>query len=73
MYFRNNEDLELKRKQVLVFKHELDAGLSKWCEQVQEVQDNKIKRAEKQVEVKKSRRRERLREGKRAKKGRKEN
>ena len=47
MYFRNNEDLELKRKQVLVFKHELDAGLSKWCEQVQEVQDNKINRAEK--------------------------
>ena len=53
-YFRNNEDLEL------------DEGLSKWAEQVQEVQENNIRRAEKQVEEERSRRRERLREERRS-------
>ena len=65
-FVRNNEDLELKRKQVLALKHELDEGLSKWAEQVQEVQENNIRRAEKQVEEERSRRRERLREERRS-------
>ena len=64
--YRNNEDLELKRKQALALKHKLDEGLSKWGEQVQEVQENNIRRAEKQVEEERSKRRERLREEQRS-------
>ena len=58
--------MELKRKQSLALKHELDEGLSKWGEQVQEVQENNIRRAEKLVEEERSRRRERLREERRS-------
>ena len=64
--YRNNEDLEFKRKQALALKHELDEGLSKWGDQVQEVQENNIRRAEKLVEEERSRRRERLREERRS-------
>jgi hypothetical protein len=50
----------------LALKHELDEGLSKWGEQVQEVQENNIRRAEKQVEEERSKRRESLREERRS-------
>merc|ERR1712226_729787 len=62
----NSKDLELKRKQALCLKHELDEGLSKWAVQVMDVQENNIKRAGKQVEEERSRRRERLREERRS-------
>ena len=51
-------------------KHELGEGLSKWGEQVEEVQENNIRRAEKQAEEERSRRRERLREERRVGKDR---
>ena len=50
----------------MALKHELDEGLSKWGEQVQEVQENNIRRAEKQAEEERSRRREMLREERRS-------
>merc|ERR1712106_452523 len=65
-YSSNSQDLELKRIQALALKHELNEGLSKWAVQVQEVQENNIKRAERQVEEERSRRRERLREERRS-------
>ena len=58
--------MELKRIQALALKHELNEGLSKWAVQVQEVQENNIKRAERQVEEERSRRREILREERRS-------
>ena len=58
--------MELKHKQALALKHELNEGLLKWAVQVQEVQENNIKRAEIQVEEDRSRRRERLREERRS-------
>ena len=66
-HFRTTDNLELKRSQALALKHDLDEGLEKWSEQVLEVQENNIRRAEKQVEEERSRRRERVREERRSK------
>ena len=52
-----SEEMEIKRKHVLALKHELDEGLSKWSKHVQEVQENNIRIAEKQVEEERSKRR----------------
>ena len=65
-YFRNQENINIKRSQALALKKELEDGLEKWCQQVLEVQENNIRRAEVQVEERKILRRQRSREERRS-------
>ena len=50
-----------KQKRVLALKQELDEGLKRWGEQVLDVQESNIKRAEKQIEDDLKRRKEKVR------------
>ena len=65
-YCRNNEDMDMKREQAFALKKELEDGLERWSQQVLEVQENNMKRAEGQVESKKKLVRQRSREGRRS-------
>ena len=44
--FRNSSQMKVKREQAQTLKAELDSGLEKWRQQVLEVQENNIRRAE---------------------------
>ena len=66
MYFRNQENMKIKRSHALALKKELEDGLEKWSQQVSEVQENNMRRAEVQVEERKILRRQRSREERRS-------
>lgn len=61
----NKEIMETKKCQALALKKELEDGLEKWSQQVLEVQENNMKRAEEQVDTKYKLRRQRSREERR--------
>lgn len=54
--------MKLRREQAETLKRDLEAGLEKWRQQVLEVQENNIRRAELQAEGTKTVRRQRSRE-----------
>ena len=57
--------MEVKREQALTLKKELEDGLEKWSQQVLEVQENNLRRAEERVEDRNKLRRQRSREERR--------
>jgi hypothetical protein len=58
--------MDIKREQALAMKKELEDGLERWSQQVLEVQESNMKRAEGQVESKKKLIRQRSREERRS-------
>ena len=64
--FRNSCVMQVKRDQAQCLKKELEDGLEKWRQQVLEVQENNIRRAEMQAQGSKTLRRQRSREERRS-------
>ena len=62
---RNSSQMKVKREQAQTLKAELDSGLEKWRQQVLEVQENNIRRAEQVAAGQLTVRRQRSREERR--------